>query len=234
MLMFSSSIKSIRFENSVVHTRSSFEQIKELFKLASAEVSWGQLMSAHRSLIFSIAMGADEVKNIEIWVSKFFMHNNSFIAKVEKIWEDSLDSIPSPSVKNSNYWRESLLDVIRQNIAGWLQQTFCFQKFVDNAQPCFAFTTQVNFPSHNLNFHWKVKVMESDPGYLLKFFLPDLTRINELLRVEGISLEDIFFEEISFQEISFQEISFKESSFEHRNNQKKFWNQIVVSSNLKH
>ena len=59
--------------------------------------------------------------------------------------------------------------------------------------------------------------MESDPGYLLKFFLPDLTRINELLRVEGISLEDIFFEEISFQEISF-----KESSFEHRNNQKKF------------
>ena len=50
--------------------------------------------------------------------------------------------------------------------------------------------------------------MESDPGYLLKFFLPDLTRINELLRVEGISLEDIFFEEISFQDISFKEISF--------------------------
>jgi hypothetical protein len=40
--------------------------------------------------------------------------------KVEKIQEDSMNSIPSPSppVKNSNYWRESLLDVICYNIAG--------------------------------------------------------------------------------------------------------------------
>ena len=40
--------------------------------------------------------------------------------KVEKIKEDSLDLIPSPSplVKNSNYWQESLIEVIRQNIAG--------------------------------------------------------------------------------------------------------------------
>ena len=29
----------------------------------------------------------------------------------------------------------SFLEVIRQNIAGWYQQTFCFQKCVDNAQP---------------------------------------------------------------------------------------------------
>ena len=36
--------------------------------------------------------------------------------------------------ENSNYGRESLLEVIRQNIAGWCQQTFCFQKFVDKAQ----------------------------------------------------------------------------------------------------
>ena len=27
-------------------------------------------------------------------------------------------------------------------MAGWCQQTFCFQKFVDNAQPCFVFTPQ--------------------------------------------------------------------------------------------
>jgi hypothetical protein len=32
-----------------------------------------------------------------------------------------------------------------QNIAGWYQQTFFFQKFVDKAQQCFAFTPQANF-----------------------------------------------------------------------------------------
>ena len=40
---------------------------------------------------------------------------------------------------------ESLLEVIRQNIAGWCQQTFCFQKFVDNSQQCFDFTPQAKF-----------------------------------------------------------------------------------------
>ena len=54
--------------------------------------------------------------------------------------------------ENSNY---SLLEVIRQNIAGWCQQTFCFQRFVDNAQQCFAFTSRATFPAHNLNFRWK-------------------------------------------------------------------------------
>ena len=44
--------------------------------------------------------------------------------------------------------------------------------FVDNAQQCFAFTPQANFPAHNLNFlSLKVKVMVSNPGYLLKPFL---------------------------------------------------------------
>ena len=41
---------------------------------------------------------------------------------------------------------------MRQNIAGWCQQTFCFQKFDDNAQQIFAFKPQANFPAHNLNF----------------------------------------------------------------------------------
>ena len=39
-----------------------------------------------------------------------------------------------------------------QNITGHCQQTFCFQKFDDNAQQCFAFTPQANFPAHNLIF----------------------------------------------------------------------------------
>ena len=72
--------------------------------------------------------------------------------------------------ENSNYWRERSLEGIRQNITGWCQQTFCFQKFVDNAEQCFAFTPHANFPAHNLNFHW-VKVMGSNSGYLLKSFL---------------------------------------------------------------
>ena len=56
--------------------------------------------------------------------------------------------------ENSNYWRENLLEVIRQNIAGCWQQTL-HQKFVHNTQQCFAFTTKVNLPANNLNFHWR-------------------------------------------------------------------------------
>ena len=41
--------------------------------------------------------------------------------------------------ENSNYRQESLLEVY-------------FQKFVDNAQQCFALLPQVNFPVNNLNF----------------------------------------------------------------------------------
>ena len=65
------------------------------------------------------------------------------------------DPITFTFSKNSNYWWESLFAVIRQNIVGCCQETFCFQKFVDNAQQCFAFTPQANFPVHNLNFRWR-------------------------------------------------------------------------------
>ena len=49
-----------------------------------------------------------------------------------------------------------------------MKQTLCFQKFVDNAQLCFPFTPQTNFPAHNLN---SLKVMGLNPGYLLKSVL---------------------------------------------------------------
>jgi hypothetical protein len=55
--------------------------------------------------------------------------------------------------KNSNYWWESLLDVIRQNIDEHCQQTFENKKYVEITQQCFAFTPQANFPANNLNFH---------------------------------------------------------------------------------
>ena len=55
--------------------------------------------------------------------------------------------------------------VNKQNIARCCHQTSCFQKFVDNAQQCFAFTIQANFPANNL------KVIGLNPGYPLKSFL---------------------------------------------------------------
>ena len=65
------------------------------------------------------------------------------------------DPITFTFSENSNYWRESLLEVVTQSIDGWCQQTFENKKFVDNAQQCFAFTPQANFPGHNLSFHWR-------------------------------------------------------------------------------
>ena len=49
--------------------------------------------------------------------------------KIPWIWSN-----PITFSANSNKWQESFLEVIRQNIVEWCQQTFCFQKFVDNAQ----------------------------------------------------------------------------------------------------
>ena len=60
--------------------------------------------------------------------------------KVENIQEDSLNLIksPSPSVKVQNNVRQSLLEGNKGND---VKYSFCLQKFVDNAQQCFAFTT---------------------------------------------------------------------------------------------
>ena len=57
--------------------------------------------------------------------------------KVEKVLKGSLD--PFTFSENSNYGRESVLEVQRQNIAGYCQQNFELP--------------QVNFPVNNLNFH---------------------------------------------------------------------------------
>ena len=90
-----------------------------------------------------------------------------YIIKVENISKGSLDSDPITFTfsENSNFGRESLLEMERQNIAGHCQQTFENKKFVDISQQCFALLPQVNFLAN------KVKVMGSNPGYLLKSFL---------------------------------------------------------------
>ena len=62
-----------------------------------------------------------------------------------------MDSIPSPSpsVKIQIMGRKFCL---RHK-----GKTFCFHKFIDNAQQYFAFTPQANFPAHYLNFHWRLR-----------------------------------------------------------------------------
>ena len=42
-------------------------------------------------------------------------------------------------------------NILLDNNVGCCQQTFEYKKFVDNAQQCFAFMPQANFPTYNLN-----------------------------------------------------------------------------------
>ena len=56
-----------------------------------------------------------------------------------------MDSTPSPS-SDSNYWWESLLEVIRKTIAWWCHQTFENKKFVDITQRYLAFFYFSKFP----------------------------------------------------------------------------------------
>ena len=66
--------------------------------------------------------------------------DNCSLSKTSVIWY----LVASPAQPRNIYLRKfkllagSLLEVIRQNIAGWCLQTFCFQKFVDNTQQGFA------------------------------------------------------------------------------------------------
>ena len=55
-----------------------------------------------------------------------------------------------------------------KTLLGDVDKIILFSK-VDNAQQCFAFTPQANFPANNLNLD-KVKVMGLKKGYFLKSF----------------------------------------------------------------
>ena len=69
--------------------------------------------------------------------------------KVENFLKGSLDLIPSPSssVKIKVMGGKVCLSCKGKTLLGIVK------KFVDNAQQCFAFAPQANFPAHNLNFH---------------------------------------------------------------------------------
>ena len=53
---------------------------------------------------------------------------------------------------------------------GKCQQTFCFQKFVDITQQCFALLPQVNFTANNLNFHWRWRWWDRIQAIFLNLF----------------------------------------------------------------
>ena len=68
-----------------------------------------------------------------------------------------MDLIPSPSEKFKFLaWKFTWGNKAKHC---WVMSTnFLFSKVfwqVDNAQQCLAFTPQANFPTHNLNFHWR-------------------------------------------------------------------------------
>ena len=76
--------------------------------------------------------------------------------KVEKILKGSLDLIPSPSPSMKIQIMGGKVCLRRKGktlLFRGCQQTFCFQKFVDNTQQYFTLTPQANFPAQNLNFH---------------------------------------------------------------------------------
>ena len=62
----------------------------------------------------------------QIWSQWYVLYDDQIFSKVETIQEDSLGSIPSPSpsVTIQIISGKAIIEVIRQNIAGWYQQTF--------------------------------------------------------------------------------------------------------------
>ena len=93
-----------------------------------------------------------------------------FLGKVENSFKHSLDLIPStsPSVKIQIIGRKVFLRFKGKTLQ--YQDTFCFQKFVDNPA-MFCLITSSKLSRQWFKFSLKVKMMGSNAGYLLKSFL---------------------------------------------------------------
>ena len=82
-------------------------------------------------------------------------HRAQILPNKEKVIEDSIRNKNSTFVnlrgkqgrqqKISRFEGKTLMDYVNKHLK--------IQKFVDNAQQCFAFTPQANFPARDLNFH---------------------------------------------------------------------------------
>ena len=107
----------------------------------------------------------------EIWKIPFNLDMADCI-KVEKIWVDILDWIPSPSPSVKLLaGKFTCGNKAKHCFAN--QHFFVFKSLlIDNAQQCFASTPQANFTVHNLNFYWRWRWWDRiQAKYLLKSFL---------------------------------------------------------------
>ena len=75
--------------------------------------------------------------------------------KEEKILKCNLNLFSSPSLKIQIMGKKVRLSCEGKTLLGVVNKLLKIEKFVDNAQKCFAFTPQANFPAHILNFHWR-------------------------------------------------------------------------------
>ena len=76
----------------------------------------------------------------------------------------------SPSVKIQIMDGKGCLRCKGKTLLGVVNKTFKKKKFVDITQQCFAFLPQVNFPVHNLNFHWRWWWWDQIQGIFLNLF----------------------------------------------------------------
>ena len=102
------------------------------------------------------------------WIDPNYFQKNPAV-KVKKNQEDTLHLILSPpaSVKIQNMGGKICLRCKGKTLLGIVNKLFIFKSFLTkpsnvlkikslgNAQQCFAFTPQANFPAHILNFHWR-------------------------------------------------------------------------------
>ena len=130
------------------------------------------------------------MKNDWNCIPMYMMKFKSYFRKYLRRYP-GFDPITFSFSENSNYWQESLLEVIRQNIAGWCEQTFCFHKFADIAQQNFAFLPHVNFPANNLNFHWRWRWWDQIQAIFLNLFYFTIPRFE-------IAFCKIYYVHISF------------------------------------
>ena len=79
----------------------------------------------------------------------------------------------------------------------------CFQKFVDNIQQCFALLPQVNFPSNNLNFHWKSRWWDQIQAIFLNlFYFISMAYTRILVWPQWWSWVDVSQQEVDFNKKS--------------------------------
>ena len=129
-------------------------------------ISWS-LSYSH--LLLPLSFMAIKPRQLIAWIffGNFKQQVSICINKVKVAWNRSHH--PSPSVKIQIMGRNVCLSCKGKTLLGIVNKLLkTKQKNVDITQQCFALLPQVNFPTNDLN---EMKVIGSNPGYLLKSFL---------------------------------------------------------------